>query len=96
MANFEVFASLRTMENSKPQPENSFRITLELRISAPRLDQVLMEALRAQSRNLDLKNISRIAFKELFKQKRVLIKGQPALPSSGIAQGKTDVDILGF
>lgn len=71
-------------------------MTLELSTARPRLDQVLLEELRVQNRNAELKAISRTAFKELFKKKRVQIKGQPALPSSKLAQGTTYVDILGF
>ena len=78
------------------QPKNSFRFILQLTSSKPRLDQVLIEELRKQSKNLELKNISRASFKELFKNKRVRIKGQPAVPSSSLAQGITYVDILGF
>jgi len=78
------------------KPLNAFRITLTLTQSKPRLDQVLMEELRKQSLNLTLKNISRTEFKELFKKKRIRIKGQNALPSSSLAQGSTIVDILGF
>ena len=78
------------------QPANSFRIVLELAVACPRLDQVLLEELRKQTRNLDLKNISRTAFKDLFKKKRIQIKGQPAVPASGIAKGTTYIDILGF
>lgn len=75
-------------------PKNSFRITLNIGQSRTRLDAPLMEALRAQSENLDLKNISRSQFKEFFKDKRILIKGQPAKPSSELAAGVTYVDIL--
>lgn len=81
---------------TKEQPSNSFRVTLNLSTPRPRIDQVLMEELRKQSRNLALKNISRTEFKELFKKKRIRIKGQPAVPSSSLAQGITYVDILGF
>jgi hypothetical protein len=81
---------------STPQPPNSFRIILTLARSAPRIDQVLIEALRKQSENILLQNISRTAFKELFNTKRVLIKGQPARPSSSLAHGSTTVDVLGF
>lgn len=76
------------------QPENSFRVTLTVTASRPRLDQVLLEELRKQDLNLELKNISRIKFKELFKKKRIRIKSQNALPSSQLAVGKTEVDIL--
>ncbi|MBC7387045.1 MAG: hypothetical protein H7301_12910 [Cryobacterium sp.] len=78
------------------QPENSFRVTLETLSSKPRIDQVLLEALRGQSRNPNLKRISRTEFKELFKKKKILIKGQPATPSSSLASGVTHVDILGY
>ena len=60
------------------------------------MDQVLLEELRKQSRCLLLKNISRTEFKELFKKKRIRIKGQIATPSSGLAKGTTFVDIQGF
>jgi hypothetical protein len=76
------------------QPKNSFRITLELKTPRSRLDQVLLEALRNQGENHALKHISRTEFKELFRKKRIRIKGQPATPSSGIAAGTTYVDIL--
>lgn len=78
------------------QPKNAFRVTLTLSSPRSRIDQVLLEELRKQSRNLALKNISRTEFKELFKKKRIRIKGQPAVPSSALAQGITHVDILGF
>lgn len=78
------------------KPKNSFRVTLVLTSPAQRLDQPLLEGLRKQSRNLALKNISRTEFKELFKKKRIRIKGQPAVPSSSLARGTTYVDILGF
>ena len=79
-----------------PQPKNSFRVTLELTSGMPRLDSLLMEALRGQSKNLDLKNLTRSAFKQLFKEKRILIKDQPARPASSLSGGTTYVDILGF
>jgi hypothetical protein len=74
----------------------SFRLSLTLNAPKPRLDQVLLEELRKQSRNLALKNISRTEFKALFKSKKIRIKGQNALPSSSLAQGTTEVDIFGF
>ncbi len=83
-------------KDAVPSTEKSFRITLTLEVKKPRLDTVLLEALRNQKQNLDLKNISRAKFKELFKNKRIRIKGQPALPSSGLASGTTDIDILGY
>jgi hypothetical protein len=83
------------MDHTPPQPANSIRITLQLTSKASRLDSPLMEALR-KSNHLDLKNISRTDFKKLFNDKRILIKNQPARPSSSIAAGTTYVDILGF
>jgi len=77
-------------------PENSFRVTLELTRPQPRMDGLLLEALRAQNRNPLLKNISRTEFKALFKKKRVLIKGQPATPASSLTTGTTHIDILGY
>ena len=83
------------MINPPEQPENSFRLKLTL-TNSHRMDTVLLEALRAQDENISLKNISRNAFKELFKTKSILIKGQSARPSSMMAKGVTYVDILGF
>ena len=74
----------------------AFRITLTLPHRQPRLDTVLLAEIRAQDRNLDLKRISRTAYKDLFNKKRIQIKGQNAKPSSGLATGTTEVDILGF
>lgn len=79
-----------------PQAKNSFRIVLELNRAEKRLDGVLLQALRDQNENINLKNISRVAFKELFKNSKVLIKGQNARTSSALAKGTTYVDILGF
>ncbi len=84
------------MSNIPAQPANSYRVILTLPSGSPRLDSVLMEALRNQGKNLDLKTLSRGAFKTLFKEKRILIKGQPARPASSISPGTTYVDILGF
>lgn len=84
------------MFKSQEKPLNSFRVTLVLSTSRPRLDQVLLEKLREQDENPVLKNISRTEFKELFKKKKIRIKKQVALPSSSLAQGTTEVDILGF
>jgi len=78
------------------KPRDTFRIELTLTASRPRLDQVLIEALRKQTRNHELKHITRTKFKELFKKKRIRIKGQPALPSSSLAHGTTFVDIFGY
>ena len=75
-------------------PENSFRITLELVTSAPRLDTVLIEALKKQDENEDLKNISKIKLKKLFTEKKILMKGQSAKAKSSVNVGTTYVDIL--
>jgi hypothetical protein len=77
-------------------PANSFRVTLEVTSGKPRMDGPLLIALRGQNRNLQLREISRTEFKELFKKKKVLIKGQAATPSSTLAPGITHVDILGY
>lgn len=79
-----------------PQPPRSFRVVLDLARPAGRLDVVLLAALREQKQNLNLHTISRVAFKKLFLEGRVLIKGQRATVSSGIAKGITYVDILGY
>ena len=78
------------------QPKNSFRVILDLNTSGQRLDAVLLKSLREQSENLDLKNISRSVYKELFSSGQILIKGQRAKPSSTLAKGETFVDILGY
>jgi len=77
-----------------PQPPHSFRVVIELNKAEKRLDNVLLQALRSQKENLNLFNISRMDFKDLFKNGRILIKGQRATPSSKVAKGKTYVDIL--
>ncbi len=84
------------MEYAPDQPKNSVRIILKLGQRMPRLDTLLLEAIRAQEDNLELKRISRTQYKQLFSEKRVLIKGQPAKPSSSVAAGTTFVDILGY
>ncbi|MDR3606618.1 MAG: hypothetical protein P4M08_04460 [Oligoflexia bacterium] len=84
------------MENIPEVPPNSFRVVLNLKEPKPRLDSVLMEALRAQKECLTLRNLSRGEFKELFKKKKIRIKGQSATPSSALAKGLTYVDIHGF
>jgi 23S rRNA-/tRNA-specific pseudouridylate synthase len=84
------------MSHIPERPKNSYRVTLTLNTAKKRLDQVLIEALREQKDDLNLKNISRTEFKDLFHKKRIRIKGQPATPSSSLAQGVTYVDILGF
>ncbi len=77
-----------------PRPPKSTRIVLKLGQSEKRLDNVLLAALREQSENSKLKAISRVDFKELFNSGKVMIKGQKAKPSSGLAAGTTYVDIL--
>lgn len=79
-----------------PQPPKSFRIVLELNKSTKRLDAVLLAAIKAQNEDLNLREISRTKFKELFNDGKILIKGQRATPSSGVAKGITYVDILGY
>lgn len=78
------------------QPANSYRITLNLEQPESRMDNVLLNALREQEENLALKNVSRTALKDLFNEKRIMIKGQRAKSSSSLAKGITYVDILGF
>ena len=77
-----------------PQPSGTFRVKLELSHRAPRLDALLLEALRNQDENLDMKVMSRSKFKRLFDEKKILIKGQPARPSSAVATGITWVDVV--
>jgi hypothetical protein len=87
---------VKTNEHAPKQPENSFRIVLSVNKRVPRLDGMLLEAIRAQDKNEDLKRISRTVFKTLFNEKKILIKGQAARPSSSLASGTTYVDILGY
>lgn len=77
-----------------PQPAGSFRVVLQLNYRAPRLDNILLEALRAQDESLEMKHLSRTKFKKLFDEKKILIKGQPARPSSAVAPGTTWVDVI--
>ena len=79
-----------------PRPPKSFRIVLELNRAAKRIDVVLLAALKAQNENLNLREISRTKFKELFTTGKILIKGQRARSSSAVAKGITYVDILGY
>jgi hypothetical protein len=79
-----------------PRPAKSFRIILNLNYRADRMDNVLMEALKAQTENASLKIISRGALKELFTNGKIEIKGQRAKSNSAIAKGVTYVDILGY
>lgn len=79
-----------------PKPPNSFRITITLQKSAKRLDGVLLKAMRDQTENKKLSEISRVDFKKLFNDGKISIKGQRARPSSALNGGVTFVDILGF
>lgn len=78
-----------------PQPANSFRIELVLTFRQ-RIDTKLLHELRNQTRNSALRAISRSALKELFKKKKIQLKGQAAVPSSLLAEGTSYVDILGY
>jgi hypothetical protein len=82
--------------NEPPKTPNAFRIKIELEWPESRMDNVLLNALREQDENMTLKNISRGALKELFNQKKIMIKGQRAKSNSALAKGTTYVDILGF
>lgn len=84
------------MSHIPEQPPASLRLTLTLNHKQPRLDTILLEAIRGQEQNLELKRISRTAYKALFNEKRILIKGQCSKPSSALAAGTTYVDILGY
>jgi hypothetical protein len=84
------------MSQIPPLPKNAFRVVLELSERRSRLDAVLLQVIRDQDRNDELKRISRSAFKKLFNEKKILIKGQSATPSSALAKGTTYVDILGY
>ncbi len=76
------------------QPENSFRIKIELDTPEPRLDVVLMDALLNQNENETFSTISKAHLKRLFNDKKVLIKGQNAKPKSTLNSGTTYIDIL--
>jgi hypothetical protein len=83
------------MTNHVPkQPPKSFRIVLELERSESRMDTVLLNALKKQKEDLDMKNISRGKLKEFFTNGQIQIKGQIARQSSALAKGTTYVDIL--
>ncbi|MFP5458190.1 MAG: hypothetical protein ACLGG7_05595 [Bacteriovoracia bacterium] len=75
---------------------NAFRIALTLEFPESRMDNTLLHALREQNENPKLKEISRAALKELFNEKKIMIKGQRAKSSSALAKGTTYVDILGY
>jgi len=82
-----------TMTTPAIQPK-AFRVAITLEKAESRMDSVLLNALREQEDNLDMKLISRAALKVLFNDKKVLIKGQRAKSSSALAKGTTYVDIL--
>jgi hypothetical protein len=85
------------MSGSEPvRPPNSFRIALNLEQPESRMDNVLLNALREQDENPTLKSMSRGALKQLFNDKKIMIKGQRAKSNSSLAAGTTYVDILGF
>jgi hypothetical protein len=79
-----------------PVPLGAYRVQIDTKVPLPRLDTVLLDLCRKQKENIKLKILSRASLKELFKKKRIRIKGQIATPSSSIAIGTTYVDILGF
>ncbi len=85
------------MTNTTPAPmPNAFRIALTLEYPESRMDNTLLNALREQNENEKLKAISRAALKDLFNDKKIMIKGQRAKSNSALAKGVTYVDILGF
>jgi hypothetical protein len=83
-------------ENVPPLVPKAFRIVLTLDRSESRMDNVLLQALRDQDENPTLKVISRGALKDLFTNKKIMIKGQRAKSNSSLAKGVTYVDILGY
>lgn len=87
---------LQMKDFTPPQPEKSFRITLELDRAQSRLDSCLLAAIKAQTQQPSLSQMSRSKFKHLFNSGHILIKGQRAKPTSSLAKGTTYVDILGF
>ena len=78
------------------RPDKSARIVIKLKRAEKRLDAVLLKALRDQNENLNLREISRTTFKDLFSSGKIVIKGQKARPSSALAVGTTYIDILGY
>lgn len=76
------------------QPANSFRIAIDTDFTHPRMDNVLLDALRNQDESMTMKNISRGALKNLFNESKIFIKGQRAKSNSSIAKGITYVDIM--
>jgi hypothetical protein len=85
-----------TVTTTPAQPANSFRIAINLTHAEPRMDNILLNALREQNENETLKAMSRTLLKDLFAEKKIVIKGQRAKSSSALATGTTYVDILGY
>ena len=85
-----------TVTTTPAQPANSFRIAINLTHAEPRMDNNLLNALREQNENETLKAMSRTLLKDLFAEKKIVIKGQRAKSSSALATGTTYVDILGY
>lgn len=77
-----------------PVPAKAIRVTLDLPNGAERIDAVLLEELRNQEDGSPLRGISRTALKNLFNEKKIMIKGQRAKSSSALAKGVTYVDIF--
>lgn len=76
------------------QPENYFRVTLELDQPHDFLYEALLEALHNQNENEDLNQVSKTLLKKMFNEKKILIKGQTAKIKSSVNSGITYVDIL--
>jgi hypothetical protein len=81
-------------QNMPPPVPGAYRVKLVMNSRQPRLDVHLLEAIRGQDENPELKRISRTQFKRLFDEKKILIKGQPAKPSSSLNTGTTWVDVV--
>lgn len=80
--------------HAPPPVSGAVRLVLKMNSRQPRLDVHLLEAIRGQEMHPELKRISRTQFKKLFDEKKILIKGQPAKPSSSLNTGTTYVDII--
>ena len=78
------------------EPSIAELIAINLTHAEPRMDNVLLNALREQNENEALKAMSRTLLKDLFAEKKIMIKGQRAKSSSALATGTTYVDILGY
>jgi hypothetical protein len=83
------------MKENIPAPvAGATRIILDLNFAVPRLDSVLLSHLRSQTEHPELKTITRAQFKELFAKGGIQVKGQNAKANSGLASGRTYIDIL--